>query len=54
MAKLGKYAKFIVAAVGAAASIVTEYNVHAQWVPALLAAATALGVLTVPNKKPGK
>ncbi len=56
------YAKAItglaVAAVGAAATVVTALDVHATWVPVLLAVATALGVgggvAGVPNKpRPG-
>ncbi|HEX7995898.1 MAG TPA: hypothetical protein VF506_18415 [Streptosporangiaceae bacterium] len=52
MGNLGKYAKTVVAVIGAAAAILTEYNVHAQWVPAVIALATALGVYGVTNKKP--
>lgn len=45
-----RYAKAITAAIGAAATVVTALNVHAAWVPVLLAAATALGVYATPNK----
>ena len=49
LAGIGRYWKTITAAVGVAASVVTALNIHATWVPVLLAAATALGVYAVPN-----
>jgi hypothetical protein len=48
--KVREYAKFLTAAVGAAATIVTVLDVHATWVPVVLAVATALGVGAVPNR----
>jgi len=46
-----QYSKFIVAAVGVAATVVTQMNVQASWVPILIAVATALGVYGVPNAR---
>lgn len=43
-------AKFIVADIGLAATLVTAWGVHAPWVSTLVAVATALGVYAVPNK----
>lgn len=53
MNRITEYAKTLVAAVGAAASVLTALNVHAPWVSAVVALATALGVYAVPNKRPG-
>lgn len=50
MNRITEYAKTLVAAAGAAASVLTALNVHAPWVSAVAAAATALGVYAVPNK----
>jgi hypothetical protein len=51
MKSLAKYAKSITAAIGVAATVLTALNVHTTWVAAVVAAATALGVYAVPNKK---
>ena len=46
-----KYRKFIVAGVGAAASIIVALGVeNADWAQAIIALAVALGVYAVPNK----
>jgi hypothetical protein len=50
MTLIARYAKFAVAAIGVAATVLTALNVHAAWVPVVVAAATALGVGAVPNK----
>ncbi len=50
MKNLAKYAKSIVAALGVAATALTAMNIHATWVTAVVAAATALGVYGVKNR----
>lgn len=50
MKTIAQYAKAAIAALGLAASVLTALNVHAPWVSAVIAAATALGVYAVPNK----
>lgn len=49
MAKLGQYWKFVVAALGVTATVLVQVNVHGTWVTVIVAAASALGVLVVPN-----
>jgi hypothetical protein len=48
---MSKYAKFITAAIGEAASVAVSLNLHSPWVAVIVAVATALGVYAVPNKK---
>ena len=50
LSKIREYAKALTAAAGVAATLVTALNLHATWVPVVLAVATALGVGAVPNK----
>ena len=48
---LKSYAKAIVAAIGAAASVATALGLNQPWVPVLIAVATALGVYATPNRR---
>jgi len=54
MSKIGQYWKFAVAALGAAATICVTLGVHNTAATVIVSAATALGVLAVPNKPPAK
>ncbi len=49
-----KYAKFWVAAIGFAVSMLTVHVPEASWLPPLIQALTAAGVFAVPNKKVNK
>lgn len=49
---LTKYDKFLVSAIGIAATLLYQYNITApnHWVTIILGVLTAAGVWTVPNK----
>lgn len=48
---LGRYAKFWTALVGFVVSLLSIYFNNAEWLPALIAFLTALGVYAVPNEE---
>jgi len=50
MSRIGQYWKFIVAAAGAAATILVTLGVHSTAATIIVSAATALGVYAAPNK----
>jgi hypothetical protein len=49
---LGKYSKFITAAVGQVLTYISLYYGSEHWVAIVVAVAAALGVYAVPNTKP--